>query len=461
MSFVLLIAAPSGASGQGQDQELKLPFRPGTVVITADETYEGDNPHPTTGAIAFDMNVLPSDSNAELLAIGNGEVALLCTNQSGASKLRFRADGVPGYFSYLHVDSASLPAWMSTEFTRVERGDVIGRMFPDPIVGGGDCSQVSFGPHVHIDLPEMGLVIDRVRFDESFPNDLDRLTSTNGANAPVLPCAELTFKNYEAVDVKVKEVVEGKEVTRHLLAPGSQVTITVDDFGDEWRVRRPSDREKLWEGPGSCVDRRIAIAEQGAPDNDAPALAMDDIASTTSPIVIWGAFDDQSDIVAVKAAVRATGTTTYYRPDGTPVRWHLLELNGLNAYGLAEWETPPLNLPAGDYEIIARATDAFGNRSPWLTTAFRVVADDGPCIDLTVTNDSGEPIKVKRFTPAGERTIEALRPGRTGTYDWLDTEPLVLRRPSNFEKIMSRNLGQCGKVAVTVQPDFLTSITFG
>lgn len=182
--ILVLAAVPGSALGQGQ--QLKLPFRAGEMRINWDETYTGDIPHPTSSAIAFDMVVLPDDPNVELLAIGSGDVRLACTHRSGASVLFFSADGYVEPFIYVHVEAATLPSWMSTSWTRVQQGEVLGRMFPGAIQGraGDSCLQFSTGPHLHLDLPQLDIVLDGVNFNEDFPNDFDRLTSTNGLTSP-------------------------------------------------------------------------------------------------------------------------------------------------------------------------------------------------------------------------------------------------------------------------------------
>jgi|GEM_PF-6795227 len=181
-AFAFLIVAGLPAQASGQAQQLKMPFRAGAAQINFDETYFGDTPHPSNGAIAFDMTVVPNEPNPEILAIGSGRVRLACTHRSGSSILVFQADGYAGDFVYVHLEEASLPSWMSTDWARVERGDVIGRMFPDRINGvqGDACLQFSTGPHLHLDLPELDIVIDGVTFNEDFPNDFEQLTSTNG-----------------------------------------------------------------------------------------------------------------------------------------------------------------------------------------------------------------------------------------------------------------------------------------
>lgn len=181
--FAALVLVGLPGTADAQRQQLKLPFRAGEVMINFDETYFGTQPHPTNGAIAFDMSVRPADPNVEILAIGDGAVRLGCTHKSGSSILVFEADGYSsGAFIYVHIEESSLPSWMSTSFTRVQQGDVIGRMFPSRIDGqaGDACLQFSTGPHLHLDLPELGVVMDGVAFTEAFPNDFEILQSTNG-----------------------------------------------------------------------------------------------------------------------------------------------------------------------------------------------------------------------------------------------------------------------------------------
>ncbi len=181
---LLVVGLPGDASAQRQ--ELKLPFRAGAVQVNFDETYFGTQPHPTNGAIAFDMSVVPHDPNAEILAIGDGRVRLACTHRSGASILLFQATGYVGDFIYVHLEESSLPPWMSSDWSPVNRGDVIGRMYPNAIEGrvGDACLQFSTGAHLHLDLPELGLMMDGVQWDEDFPNDFEQLVSTNGLSGP-------------------------------------------------------------------------------------------------------------------------------------------------------------------------------------------------------------------------------------------------------------------------------------
>lgn len=183
--LITLVAAtglPTAAGAQTgqQRQELKLPFNEGPVLITADETYSGDIEHPTSGAIAFDF--FNGFDNAEIRAIGSGEVRLECIHSSGSAVLEFRADGYDGHFDFVHIDGPTLPFWMSEQWTRVEQGDVIGRMFPDSIEANifDHCAQFSTGPHLHLDLPEIDMLIDGLTYNEESPNDLDIVVSSNG-----------------------------------------------------------------------------------------------------------------------------------------------------------------------------------------------------------------------------------------------------------------------------------------
>lgn len=184
VTMLLLAMAVAGlpTDANAQIQQLKLPFPAGGVQINFDETYFGTQPHPTNGAIAFDMVSTADFVNSEVLAMGDGEVRLACTHRSGSSILLFRADGYSGEFVYVHLEEATLPSWMSGDWTRVQQGDVVGRIFPNRINGvqGDSCLQFSTGPHLHLDLPQLNLVLDGVTFNEDFPNDLEQLISTNG-----------------------------------------------------------------------------------------------------------------------------------------------------------------------------------------------------------------------------------------------------------------------------------------
>ncbi|MFT7474791.1 MAG: hypothetical protein ACI81L_001723 [Verrucomicrobiales bacterium] len=177
-SSVVGFAAPSGAQVV---QQLKMPFPAGDVRINFDETYAGSTSHPTNGAIAFDMARWPHDPNAQVLAIGDGEVRWACTHNSGSAILVFRADGYAGEFFYVHLNGATLPAWIDGTWRRVVQGEPLGALFPDTINGqqGDACPQFSTGSHLHLDLPTLGIELDGVAFDEAFPNDGDFVTSTN------------------------------------------------------------------------------------------------------------------------------------------------------------------------------------------------------------------------------------------------------------------------------------------
>lgn len=76
-----------------------------------------------------------------------------------------------------------------------------------------------------------------------------------------------SFRNNETVDIKLKVVVDGAEVTRELLAPGDVGSLDVTS-DDTVVVRRPNDRERLFrasgcEGSAATID----IGEQvGLPE---------------------------------------------------------------------------------------------------------------------------------------------------------------------------------------------------
>jgi len=201
VACMLIVGALAGMAGQasGQDdtrQQLKLPFGPGAVTITADETYGGDVEHPSSLAVAFDM-VLPSgDPNPEVVAVGSGLVKIDCVHKSGAAILHLLVDGY-GSFFYVHIDERTLPRWMKDSWTRVERGQVIGRLYPDRINSGRRdvCGQISTGPHLHLDFPRRGMTLDGVKFTNKFPNDGDVLNSTN---APPTGPSSATCGGFEA-----------------------------------------------------------------------------------------------------------------------------------------------------------------------------------------------------------------------------------------------------------------------
>lgn len=169
---------------------LKLPMPAGSVVVYADETYGNGQPHPTSGAIAFDLGAGDGDANFQVLAMGDGDARLVCTNTTGASIISHRVDGYSGEFLYLHLQQSTNPSWMNSEWTRVTQGQVLGRIFPSRIVddGVGGCRQFSSGPHLHLDLPTEGLVLDGIAWSAQTPNDFDVVQSTNRVGGP-LPLA--------------------------------------------------------------------------------------------------------------------------------------------------------------------------------------------------------------------------------------------------------------------------------
>ena len=184
--ITLLSTAAATATAQGQ-QALKLPLPAGSVVVYADETYGDGSEHPTSGAIAFDLGAGDGDSNFQVLAIGDGDARLVCTNSTGASIISHRVDGYAGEFFYLHLQQTASPSWMTSQWTRVSQGQVLGRIFPGRIVAvdGESCLQFSSGPHLHLDLPTEGIVLDGIAWSAQTPNDYDVVQSTNRAGGPL------------------------------------------------------------------------------------------------------------------------------------------------------------------------------------------------------------------------------------------------------------------------------------
>ena len=183
--ITLLSTAAATATAQAQ-QALRLPMESGTVVVYADETYNNGQAHPTNGAIAFDLGAGDGAPNFAVLAMGNGDARLVCTNSSGASIISHRVDGYAGEFLMLHLQQSSLPAWLTTDWTPVTQGELLGRILPGAIVvvEGEGCEQFSSGPHLHIDLPTEGLVIDGIEWSAQTPNDFAQVQSTNQIGGP-------------------------------------------------------------------------------------------------------------------------------------------------------------------------------------------------------------------------------------------------------------------------------------
>ncbi len=184
--ITLLATATATATAQAQ-QTLRLPMEAGTVVVYADETYGNGQEHPTNGAIAFDFGAGNGDPNFAVLAMGDGDARLVCTNSSGASMIAHRIDGYTGVFTLLHIQESSLPTWLTSDWTPVNQGALLGRIFPGRIVpvDGESCQQFSSGPHLHLDLPSEGLVIDNVSWSSQSPNDLQTVQSTNRIGGPL------------------------------------------------------------------------------------------------------------------------------------------------------------------------------------------------------------------------------------------------------------------------------------
>ena len=83
------------------------------------------------------------------------------------------------------------------------------------------------------------------------------VATTAQANAATNDCT-YSFANNEPGDIKLKIVVDGKEVTQVLLASGESGELVVDS-SETVVVRRPSDRERLYrasgcEGSGSLIE---------------------------------------------------------------------------------------------------------------------------------------------------------------------------------------------------------------
>lgn len=181
IAAVALLLGQGALSAQTGVQELLLPFSAGVIEVQADETYSGDVVHPAVGAIAFDLTDIRRQDDAEVLSIGSGRIRLSCTHTSGSAVLQFQADGIPGDFYYVHMDGNNLSSAISESWSRIERGAIIGGLFPRALTSqpGDSCAQFSTGPHLHLDLPRSGMVIDGVVFNEGAPNDTDLISSTN------------------------------------------------------------------------------------------------------------------------------------------------------------------------------------------------------------------------------------------------------------------------------------------
>lgn len=186
LAMLLTVVAVIGlgqvaVSAQTQVQELLLPFSAGVVEVQADETYSGEDDHPALGAIAFDLTDVRKGDSTPVLAIGDGRVRVECVHSSGSAVLQFQADGYDGDFYYVHLDGSRLRAGISDAWSRIERGQVIGRLYPNPLNSGPEepCAQFSTGPHLHLDFPRIGMEIDGVIFNEFGPNDRDQISSTN------------------------------------------------------------------------------------------------------------------------------------------------------------------------------------------------------------------------------------------------------------------------------------------
>lgn len=187
-SFVILVVAIltsllsiSPLAAQGQVQELLLPFSAGVLEIQADETYEGNRLHPSIGEIAFDFTDIERTPNSAILSMGHGRVRLACVDRHGSAVVQFQADGYAGDIYYAHLDQATIPARITNEWSRIQRGALVGRLYPYTLQSsdGDNCAQDSTGPHLHLDLPRSGMIIDGIRFDASGPNDTDHVVSTN------------------------------------------------------------------------------------------------------------------------------------------------------------------------------------------------------------------------------------------------------------------------------------------
>lgn len=127
-----------------------------------------------------------------------------------------------------------------------------------------------------------------------------------------------TFQNNEAVDIKLKEIVSGTEVTQQRLAPGETGALIVDE-SDTVVVRRPSDRERLYRASG-CEGAGSLIEIGGPADLVIPDGVVGNTPVSSMPTSCWAVdrqLDDGSTISDVTIINAANARVVYARSESS------------------------------------------------------------------------------------------------------------------------------------------------
>ena len=155
VAVILTSALPSGA----QTEDYDLPWF-GEARISQD--YIGATHKVEDREIDF----VPDDFR--ILAIGNGVVTPHGCIRNSVYDASFTLETDAGHrFVYVHLDVEGLdPRFYDGVPFRVDKNDVLGRLYPNPFqrVGGNACGVSSTGAHLHLEIPSRDLVIDGVDF---------------------------------------------------------------------------------------------------------------------------------------------------------------------------------------------------------------------------------------------------------------------------------------------------------
>lgn len=144
-----------------------------------------------------------------------------------------------------------------------------------------------------------------------------------------------------------------------------------------------------------------------------------------------------------------------------------IRVDGTNRFTVAPGSSQPVIVSAGERLQVRNTIVAIWE---WENTPVgqvpagctdRTVTVDGTCAAATIVNNAPEDIKLRENNGAGEQTIAVIAPGDSITVDRALTQRIILRRPSDSEKLMDRNPGACGDVTFTVEAAWNISIDFG
>ena len=173
-----------------------------------------------------------------------------------------------------------------------------------------------------------------------------------------------SFRNNEAPDLKIKTVVDGREVTRILLTSGRIESITVTSE-DTVVIRRPSDRERLYRASG-CEGAGTVIDIGELPEDIGISCSLEQLAPGAERFTLTTELSEapQGSYVAYKA----------YNPvdDEDYVFLGSFRTNGRTSISDELEITAP-----GEWRLTSRVRLADGSKLPRVDCGFLTVGDAG------------------------------------------------------------------------------------